>query len=963
MKRRGIVLGAVAYLCALGCDEDEVRTLKPTMELAPLSLDFGQVVIGDAKVELITISNKGDGPLSIVRFEAGEGQDFQITIESRTVPPGGSTEARVRFQPLSVGEQTGSLLIAGEGVEARVIALRGEGVSEALSVEPARVDFGRVLLGATAERSATITNRLDRAIELRLERGAGLVTCTGGQGGPFCVRSGETIALSPGQSEVLRFDFAPAAEGDEHARLTLIPCEGCAETRIELTGIGALSALECTPRLLSFGTVLPGRCVTREVRCSNGTDLPVDLISWTLEQPSDPSFALGTMPGGTVLPGEELRQEVTYCPAATGDHRGRMQVRTEPRGELVVPLEGSGGGPELVVVPEQLAFGNTALVAPKRRSLVISNAGFSDLVITGLQISDPLAGFNVLGTVAPMRPGEARTLVVEFAPAVAGDAFAELTIESNDPGRTPLAIPLSGLGVALAPCMAQVRPESLSFGVVAPERFLRRAVEVVNQGADACLLYDAAMAEGSSDAFRIDGVLPEMIAAGASELIFVEFAPLSAGTHMGSMELTLSTPSGSAAVALSGIAAGGDLLVVPAELRFGAVGVDCASRTFEIRVHNLASVSTPVRAIDLIAPAGGFEVTDLPMPLPASPVNLAPGASFVFRATFRPEELGPFAGAIVLQSTLAGQPAEYVVPLEGEGATDPTQRDSFVQLGASMADILFVVDNSCSMGDEQLSLANNLAAFIAYANQEAVDYNIAITTLDNAVPGFGLFVPVNGPPADRVITRATLPSPEAAFQRNANVGAVGPGPEMGMQAIFEALSEPNLSSHNFGFLRREAVLSIIVVSDQPDLSPLNDNFYYAFLQSIKGANNESALTFSAIVGDAPTGCMGPGGTADQGIRYIDMANRTGGVVQSICAQNWATSLEELSSIAFGFRTRFFLSGVPVLSSLEVRVNGVPVRTGPGSWTYDMASNAIQFTTLATPEPGAMIDVSYAIACL
>jgi hypothetical protein len=381
-----------------------------------------------------------------------------------------------------------------------------------------------------------------------------------------------------------------------------------------------------------------------------------------------------------------------------------------------------------------------------------------------------------------------------------------------------------------------------------------------------------------------------------------------------------------------------------------------------VRVHNITSGSVSISGIEVVAPNGGFVVSTLPAPLPGSPLVLGSGVSTSFDVTFRPTTARTYSGAILIHSSFAGQAADYVVSLEGTGAIDPLQTDHFVQLGSAMADILFVVDNSCSMTDEQVSLSGNFDAFIEYASREAVDYNIAVATLDNAVPGFGLFVPVNGPAADRVITPRTLPSPEAAFAMNSNVGAIGPGPEMGLEATHAALSEPFLSMHNFGFIRRDAVLSIIVVSDQPDLSPSPDDFYYSFLLSIKGAQDPGALTFSAITGE-PAGCTGPGGNAEAGHRYIDMVNRTGGVSQSICTADWAQSLEQLSSTAFGFRRRFFLTGQPVMETIELKEDGVVIPTGPGTWWYDGTANAIQFSQLATPEPGVNIDVSYGIACL
>ena len=51
-------------------------------------------------------------------------------------------------------------------------------------------------------------------------------------------------------------------------------------------------------------------------------------------------------------------------------------------------------------------------------------------------------------------------------------------------------------------------------------------------------------------------------------------------------------------------------------------------------------------------------------------------------------------------------------------------------------DVLFVIDNSASMGEEQATLAANFAAFVGVLEQSHVraDYRIAVTTTDNGHP-------------------------------------------------------------------------------------------------------------------------------------------------------------------------------------------------------------------------------------
>jgi hypothetical protein len=205
------------------------------------------------------------------------------------------------------------------------------------------------------------------------------------------------------------------------------------------------------------------------------------------------------------------------------------------------------------------------------------------------------------------------------------------------------------------------------------------------------------------------------------------------------------------------------------------------------------------------------------------------------------------------------------------------------------------------------------------------------------------------------------------FVANANQGTSGSGNEQGLQAAYLALSNPLIFGHNAGFIRPDAVLSVIIVSDEQDYSPGAVDFFVNFFLSIKGFRNTNQFSLSAIVGDAPSGCNGPGGNADDGSRYIDAATRTLGVIQSICTSDWSRALEDLSTTAFGFKSRFILSNQPVIQSLAVFVDGVRVdgrtTSGTNNWQYDVSTNSVNFTPFATPEPGANIRVEYAVECL
>ena len=139
------------------------------------------------------------------------------------------------------------------------------------------------------------------------------------------------------------------------------------------------------------------------------------------------------------------------------------------------------------------------------------------------------------------------------------------------------------------------------------------------------------------------------------------------------------------------------------------------------------------------------------------------------------------------------------------------------------------------------------------------------------------------------------------------VGTSGSGIEMGLEAAKLALSEPLVSGDNSGFLRPEANLSLIFISDEDDFSPLSTASYQRFFTELKGEEayrDRSRMRISAVVGktippyeEAPS-CESENGIGYFGPRYIELASKTEGRSK---ASAMMTFRRLLKSLAFWLR--------------------------------------------------------------
>jgi hypothetical protein len=288
------------------------------------------------------------------------------------------------------------------------------------------------------------------------------------------------------------------------------------------------------------------------------------------------------------------------------------------------------------------------------------------------------------------------------------------------------------------------------------------------------------------------------------------------------------------------------------------------------------------------------------------------------------------------------------------------------------------------MADKQAALAANFNSFIQYAVAANVDYQIGVTTtteaLTECLPGLGCFSNMSKAWGGKLhvdsatslkYVKPTTPAVSQVFSRLVNVGTNGAGGETALSTAVMALTPPVISNENAGFVRTDANLAVVVISDASDQSTQPVTYYQNLLVNVKGFQRLSYFTFSAItptLGTPPGNCTYDD-TGANSTRYAPVVQYTSGVADEICNSNWAATLQNLGRTAFGYRTQFYLNNSPdqAMAAVTVRVNGMPVmgcpsESGCTTWWYDAASNSIKFAATATPQPGDPLEIQYVQSC-
>ncbi|AEI66354.1 choice-of-anchor D domain-containing protein [Corallococcus macrosporus] len=983
--RWGWVALAVVGLLAGCADRERSALADGRLTATPGGVDFEKVAIFDAREAEISLRNVGRAPVDVneVWVEGPEGAyRAEFTHEGpHSLQPGSACSLRVRFAPAAAGAQPAVLVVRSDTrIEPLLrLPLNGSGVDAWARVSPRRLDFGRI----EADATKTLPLRLDNPTELPVEVTPKLV---GADRDEFSV---EAVTLAPGESRELNVTFHPVRVGRKQVALAVSPCRGCADVSVQVAAEALERAVVAEPEVLDFGAVPVDRDAVRESSIRNISTEPVTVTRLTLEgrdasftQNNDVSFPF------VLQPGEVRTFTFRYSP----DHQGAAQdtalyhVESRRHPTTPVALRGYGGAPELCVSPSFHDFGTQPLGAKVRVIINVKNCGASNeggLTINTLdwlpqQGGAPQFNHTPLALPVTLPPGGEVNLEVFYEPTELRAAEGSLVMTTNAFSAATVQMDFRGDTEAHAPCELTLTPQALDFGTIPPGQGAVLGLKLENRGTDLCPVKNIRLRDDGGGVFTLPGgdLYGGIMYPGDWFSFQVAFmAPVAGGHFTGTVQIEQMEPANP--VMLVPLVANTQAVCLVASRRYMDWGVarpDCPAEPMEVNFLN--ACAAPVTVADVwIGPGttdSEFGLSAVPDPIP---FVLPPNEAF----TVGVEYFGLVSGMNLSPLYVASSdlPAPLMVPLVGESSMRVERTDTFIQQDVSKVDVLLVVDNTASMAVEHPRLVDAIPTFVQTALDRGVSLNVAVTTTGihpvtppdpaNACPGgaeggeAGRFFPADNS-LPRILTSAT-PNLAQQLQQNVQVGRCAEV-EQGFEAMRRALSRPLVNSAddartplpddgNAGFLREEAALVVLFVSDEDDHSPDAVDTYVDWAQQLKGQNQPQRATFYAIAPPAE-GCATAGGA---GTRYAEATARTGGEVVSVCAEDYRPLLQAVGDKAFSAQERFPLSDLPEPGTVTVTVNGTPSTSG---WTYDAATNSVVFDVV--PPAGTRIAINYRRSC-
>lgn len=916
------------------------------------SLDFGATLDGVTVANSIRVRNLGTGPLTLGPVEQLSGDTvFRLSFAAGLqVPAGGSADLSALFEPaplagvpLKAWRAQLRLSASGtaEGSGTALLELSGATTDGALAWAPALLDFGYVWPGSTVSRELVFSNR-----SLNPARLSGLATREGGN--PSTV----FMVVATDSTDLTRL-IVPAAVRDRDARDGITP--GSATVR------------------LGFRPAVPG---PRAGQLRATTDLAAQAsLSVTLR-------GAGGGPDIDAHPSPVLDLgRVAYFASATPASFAVRRLTVQNVGVRPTPADPRAnlklGQPD----------GTGAFTRPYWEVRPLGGAALSEIcvgafdAVTGTCTNDLPAG-SYDPTIG-LEAGSQSTLSipVRITPNGLGARSFELKLFSNDADEPVTIITVTADAVMLPPCDVEITPSALGFGLLAPPTSRDLAFTVRNRLTgpnDVCLLSNLELGPetgtpaGMPPVFSLIGApFVADLQPGESRQIGVRawpqgMVPSSPAPVVGKVSFTLANPV-SPVVELPLTATIGQpcLAIFPSSFDFGTVAMGCSSAERTFQLSNTCGANVVIDASSM-SPAGEFVVGNGLSPGTQVSTGAAP---LTFSLRYRPLDAAADLGAFRLHVTEGGLPQDYVVPLKGTGDLFGLNTQTIVGNVSPKTDVLLVLDDSCSMAPRHAALAQGLMGFFQSATTNQVDFHFGVTNTELSGPTAALAGTLHATDAGVKILRSTTPQLQAAFAELVNVGTSG-SVESCLEPATRALTSPNITdpAKNAGFLRDDATLSVLCLTDARDQAPGPPTGYLNQLLNVKGVQRPGAFTYSVIgpfLPMAPAGCVYD--DPNDGVHDFVVA-QTGGAKAEICSTDWSPALQSLAR-SFGLRTDFVLASRPDLTfPIVVELDGVAVPpVDPGQmvpiWHYALLSNSIIFEPRYVPEPGKTLTITYRVPCM
>ena len=689
---------------------------------------------------------------------------------------------------------------------------------------------------------------------------------------------------------------------------------------------------------VNFGVMAPGSQVTRTLALHNAGSAALTVRA--------------TMPIGdfAVTPstlrleaGARATLELTLSTTALGPATGVLNLATEDASAQVALSARVEGAQLSANTP--VSFGTVPFVAGQapevaRASLALRNLGTTTSMVrisdvhsndAALCVGERCAGFSPV----TLAGGQTLSVPLEWHASGEGPQRFTLTVTSDDPFHPEMTVEALAIAEPVSPCVLTATPTALVLVGDVGQLTLRHA------GPGACVIRDVTVASNPTGRLHLvppERPLPTHLEPGATLSLWVRHDALSMTNLTGSVRVDgVGAPPLEVPVSLSSLTLG-SVVLNPSDLDFGVVPIGCGSLSRGISLYNLSAVPLTLTGVELVGASADFSL----MNAPAANTVLTPGqAPLVLSVQYRPRVLGQTEAAVVVHTN----EADLLIALRGKGDPAPFNTDTFANPPLARSETLVLVDASPSFLSRRPQVRANVEQLLRSQDRLCSDSRWSFAPAEGA-PSAGLARLAN----DAGQTTFSSLDPDFVEQALAALDTLPVGSEV------EACLGP--ASQLLGPADAGVARSVLCITDALDQTADAGGALARI-----AALGPPTTTWAAAVPTPSSTCTVE---APETFSWATFLANNHGASADICDPNWSSGWINFDAVGWNcVRAAYYLTAQPA-SELEIRSNGQLMphfdANGTALWSYDPVLNAVRFAPVATPGPGARVEISYSTGC-
>ena len=536
----------------------------------PLSVAFGDLDVGKAGTQMLSISNTGEAPLLITNtsFQTGAAADYTVTAgphgnQMTTVAPGGTASWTLRCSPSAMGNRDTNFRILSNSFTSGTlnVPLTCRGMQGILAVSPASHNFGPTPENTVKTQAFTLRNDGNvqvtgiSAVVAPLMKGYSLVAPP-----PATLAAGATAMLTARFAPLSGTDGDPATITFTGSWSTMAPATTTTAV-FHMNGDGLTTGYDVSPALVQFGSLRFDAIATQTFCIINSSEAEVAILPMTVVtgagtttgelaitlirkpaagvQCNGTGATVGLGATTTLQPNERLEVTVRADPAnRIGPLNGTITVNSNLGITRVVTLAATSITGTLSLTPgAALELGTVDVQgAPVTQLLTISNTGDAVLDLTGFTRgtgSAPEFAFT-LPPNTNLQPGASIQIPVTYTPTTARAPGSEDTATLAHAIAGDLSVPAM-MSVVTMRARGIDRTLEVTDTPVFPDTFRNpgstapvRPVTITNTG-EAPLDISAVMVSNDPEVWELTNPAPVVVAPGASHDFLVRFLPTRPG--------------------------------------------------------------------------------------------------------------------------------------------------------------------------------------------------------------------------------------------------------------------------------------------------------------------------------------------------------------------------------------------------------------------------------------------------